>query len=194
MGYLVNHGDGTRFGNHENQLVGTSLFGKLDKATGLPTIEHRLSETARPDGRSGRRIFSRILVGVEPARSADVIETVNYLAERLGAEVIVAHVALASTAVPGNESDGLPATSEEQRLYDSLERQVRHSFGVGSSKVPLKILHGDPAERLAEYATFTNCDLVVVGSRHLGALKSALLGSVSSGLLKRSNVPVLVLR
>ena len=34
------------------------------------------------------------LVGVEPARSADVIETVNYLAERLGAEVIVAHVAV----------------------------------------------------------------------------------------------------
>ena len=53
----------------------------------------------------------------------------------------------------GNESDGLPATSEEQRLYDSLERQGPPLIRRGVVEVPLKILHGDPAERLAEYAT-----------------------------------------
>jgi nucleotide-binding universal stress UspA family protein len=137
--------------------------------------------------------FKRILVGIDPAKSSSVIETVHYLADKLGAEVIVVYVALADTVVPGNERDGLPATSEEERVYEKLEKAVRTSFGE-SRTIPLKILHGDPAERLAEYAKFAHCDLVVVGSRHLGALASALFGSVSSGLLKRSDVPVLVLR
>jgi nucleotide-binding universal stress UspA family protein len=51
---------------------------------------------------------------------------------------------------------------------------------------------GDPAEEIAILADELQADLVVVGSRGLGAVRRALLGSVSLAVVKRSRVPVLV--
>lgn len=54
-----------------------------------------------------------------------------------------------------------------------------------------EVLVGAPAEALAHFAQQLGADVVVVGRRGRG-LTRALLGSVSSDLLERSPVPVLV--
>lgn len=55
-----------------------------------------------------------------------------------------------------------------------------------------EILEGSPPERVVELARARNAPLIVVGSRGLGAVAGALLGSVSGGILHRSDRPVLV--
>jgi nucleotide-binding universal stress UspA family protein len=51
---------------------------------------------------------------------------------------------------------------------------------------------GGPAETLADRADRMDADLVVVGSRGLGAVKRAFLGSTSNRLVHICKRPVLV--
>ena len=50
-----------------------------------------------------------------------------------------------------------------------------------------------PAEALARYADKNGCDLIVMGRRGLGAIRG-MLGSVSFGLLRSTDVPVLTVK
>ena len=50
-----------------------------------------------------------------------------------------------------------------------------------------------PAEALARYADKNGCDLIVMGRRGLGAIRG-MLGSVSFGLLRSTEVPVLTVK
>jgi nucleotide-binding universal stress UspA family protein len=56
------------------------------------------------------------------------------------------------------------------------------------------LLRGDPVAEITRHADTIDADLIVVGSRGHGALASALLGSVSRGILSASRRPVLVVR
>jgi nucleotide-binding universal stress UspA family protein len=55
-----------------------------------------------------------------------------------------------------------------------------------------EILEGNAAEQVVELARGRNAGLIVVGSRGLGAVSGALLGSVSSAIIHRADRPVLV--
>ena len=140
--------------------------------------------------------FSRILVGVDASdQTPGVLQRARRLSDAIGAEVIVCTVANIPTSVEGNEQDGYPASKEEQAVIDKLEEIVQHEYDSDSDKkIEVKILHGDPAERISEYAEYSNCDLVIVGSRGLGGLRKALVGSVSSSVASRCKGSVRIVR
>ena len=50
-----------------------------------------------------------------------------------------------------------------------------------------------PAEALARYAEKNGCDLIVMGRRGLGAIRG-MLGSVSFGVLRATEIPVLTVK
>ena len=56
-------------------------------------------------------------------------------------------------------------------------RQEAESAGV--QKVGVKVLDGDAAKRILEFAEQERADCIVMGSRGLGDIKALLLGSVS---------------
>jgi nucleotide-binding universal stress UspA family protein len=76
-----------------------------------------------------------------------------------------------------------------QHLADEAASAIRDK-GVDATAVTL---FGDPADAIAEYAATNKADLIIVGSRGLGALSSAIYGSVSRALVKRSGIPVTVI-
>jgi nucleotide-binding universal stress UspA family protein len=55
-----------------------------------------------------------------------------------------------------------------------------------------EIMEGDAAEEIAKLARSREVNLIVVGSRALGALAGTLLGSVSRAVVDRADRPVLV--
>ncbi|MGE5274033.1 MAG: universal stress protein [Verrucomicrobiota bacterium] len=63
--------------------------------------------------------------------------------------------------------------------------------GVGCES---EILEGDPVDCIVEAARTWDADLVVVGSRGHGAVTSAVIGSVSREVVRRSPAPVMVVR
>jgi nucleotide-binding universal stress UspA family protein len=56
------------------------------------------------------------------------------------------------------------------------------------------ILRGDTVDEIVAHADSHDVDLIVVGSRGHGPIASALLGSVSRGVLAESKLPVLIVR
>lgn len=53
---------------------------------------------------------------------------------------------------------------------------------------------GEPAAVLVDMAERHGCDAIVLGARGLGAMRAALMGSVSTGVLHASRLPVTVVK
>ena len=120
-------------------------------------------------------------------------------AGRLGSTLILAHVAepayvAYAAAYPFGGSAGPLAMAEEaeskERDAERLLQRVAVAAGIPDAERRVAI--GAPAERLAELADQEDAELVVVGSRGQGLLKSAFLGSVSYSLVGIAGCPVLI--
>jgi nucleotide-binding universal stress UspA family protein len=55
-----------------------------------------------------------------------------------------------------------------------------------------EVLEGDVVDEILSFADNSAAEIIVMGSRGHGALAGAVLGSVSSEILRHANVPVLV--
>lgn len=66
-----------------------------------------------------------------------------------------------------------------------------HTDGVAFER---EIGSGFPAPTLMQIAERHGCDAIVIGARGRGALRSALLGSVSQAVLHASTVPVTIVK
>jgi nucleotide-binding universal stress UspA family protein len=75
---------------------------------------------------------------------------------------------------------------------DVLER-VTGAVGARSLK-DAEIGSGSVPETLIEIARRYGCDAIIMGARGWGALRSALLGSVSHAVLQASSVPVTIVK
>ena len=61
-------------------------------------------------------------------------------------------------------------------------------------KFTSKVLQGKPASKITEFAKKGNFDLIVTGSRGIGGIKGAILGSVANSIVQKSKVSVLVVK
>jgi nucleotide-binding universal stress UspA family protein len=120
------------------------------------------------------------------------MEKAIYLAKLTGAKitgvnVIVVSPTLAST-VTKYYRDYLAEKAQEMldRVKESCEKQ-----GI---QLASKILDGSPATKIAEFAEEEKVDLVIVGSRGLGGMSEAILGSVATSIVHKSKVSVLVVK
>lgn len=87
--------------------------------------------------------------------------------------------------------DPIEAHGEAQREIIRDAEQVLADAGIDYEVV---LLHGRPADEIIRYATETEVDLLVIGSRGLGALREFALGSVSHKVLTHAKCPVLVVK
>ena len=115
-----------------------------------------------------------ILCAVDDSEAADgIVDTARQLAERLRAALVVMHVA-----------------EDSSDRADELVARVRARLGDDQAEV--RLVAGSPAQAIQEIADGEDAELLVVGSRGRGGLRSAVLGSVSRDLAGRARRPVVV--
>lgn len=108
------------------------------------------------------------------------------MAERLGLSPVVAHVLADPRTFPyGDERE------RERERHRRMRRGTELLEGA-SQAAEHRLVFGEPTDALEELAREADAALIVVGSRGRGALRSALMGSVSRSLATRSSRPVLV--
>ena len=78
-----------------------------------------------------------------------------------------------------------------QRLLDAQVQQVRAAGGA-VAQAHLKI--GGPVEEIVTLAEEMGAGLIVLGSRGVGGVGWALMGSVSESVVRHAHCPVLVVR
>lgn len=83
--------------------------------------------------------------------------------------------------------------TESMKIKETTQKEIRKLL---PSDIPHEILFniGNPGSVLLSLAKEHDCDLIVMGSRGRGALKSLLLGSVSAHLVSNAHCPVLVIK
>jgi nucleotide-binding universal stress UspA family protein len=131
-----------------------------------------------------------ILVGVDFDEGAlPVIEHAKREAERMNAEVVIAHVVqVPAYTYPGLEGGMMPVYQDEltKAAKEGLEKFAT-SYGVRGF-----VRTGDPADEMLALATELGAALVVMGTHGRGALSHFLLGSTTEKLIRKSPLPVLV--
>ena len=83
-----------------------------------------------------------------------------------------------------------------RRARDVLDDQLQkiEQSGGEVARTHVRASRRHPADEIVLVAEETGADLVVMGSRGLGGIKRALLGSVSDSVVRRAHCPVLVVR
>ena len=75
-----------------------------------------------------------------------------------------------------------------------LDAEVEKVRAVGGTVGEVYLRTGSPAAEVVDLAEELGVGLVVVGSRGLGGIRRALIGSVSDSVVRHAHCPVLVVR
>jgi nucleotide-binding universal stress UspA family protein len=126
----------------------------------------------------------------DSSRAREAITVATAFAELLDATLLPVHVLPDEPGFPYGDQ----AERERQRraAIETVRTIVGHDPLPDARQEGLRIEIGRPAERLAAVARERDAAMLVVGSRGRGAVKSALLGSVTAELLSSSPCPLLV--
>lgn len=142
--------------------------------------------------------FKKIVLGYdgsEPSKKA--LEKAVELTKEFEAELFIVAVVkpfefAAIDYIPTEEIENYEKEEllKEKTFLNEAEEYAR-SKGVGPFT---KVLEGEPAEELMDFADENGCDLIVVEYRGKGGFKKLLLGSTAGNLVKYANQSVLVVK
>jgi nucleotide-binding universal stress UspA family protein len=138
--------------------------------------------------------MNRILIATDGSDGAwAAVEEGLALASEVGAAVTFVAVRHPISGLFGDHAYQEHLTEQLRQVRTALDRAEAEAARCGVEHES-DILEGDAVSCIVEAASAWKADLLVVGSRGLGAVASALIGSVSRGLLTRSPVPVMIVR
>ena len=185
-----------------NWSIGIKRLGKIAQVSALSPhyaayMEGRVWSALV--GEQRRRAMSvvpeKILVATDGSeQAARATRTAAELAGRLGAELHVIHVREVPVA-SHPEMRGHTALYErtEQGARELLEEEEERIRASGATVARSHFRMGRPDVEILALAEETGAGMVVVGSRGLGGVKRALMGSVSDSVV-HAHCPVLVVR
>lgn len=137
-----------------------------------------------------------ILISVDmSAISARAVDTVRRLFPHQGLRVVVLHVAEPDPSFVGWEAGPEVVRDQLADLYRHARREVEamaaslRDDGIDATGLTIQ---GAIVDTVLAEAARIEADLIVVGSHGHGAAFSLVIGSVSSGIIKKTAVPVLV--
>ena len=137
---------------------------------------------------------ARILVATDGSEEATLAaKTAAELAYRTYSELHLVNVADTNASYYAAHETGL-AENLQQRAQEVLEDQVEKIEQSGGEVAGehVRVSQHHPADGIVRVAEEIEADLVVTGSRGLGGIRRALMGSVSDSVVRHAQCPVLV--
>jgi nucleotide-binding universal stress UspA family protein len=176
-------------------IVGTTGVGAAESIL-LGSVAHAVARTSPcpvvlvPDA-PDRPLFDRIVVGVDGSEASRLAaEWATDEADRLNAECVVLHAWSYPYVSELNSEMGHDLTRVDAELC--LETAVERCRQRGGCPVRGELVEFSASKALVEASA--QADLVVVGSRGRGELRSLLFGSVAHTVAQHASCPVVVIR
>jgi len=147
-----------------------------------------------------KKTFSKILVAMhESSKSADkAVDYATRIAKDYNAILVVLYVVrtqvnLDTVTLPSHVID---FKKQAQAYLTKISEKIhKHSDTENIVKVKTEIVASlKIADAIVDYAKDKHIDLIVIGPRGRSKLKSLVLGSVSSDVVRLANCPVLTVR
>jgi nucleotide-binding universal stress UspA family protein len=152
-------------------------------------------------------MINRILVATDASAASNrALKMAAQFAKQHDAELLIVHVIrdmqipFEIKEIPELESDTIEsfATAREEIMRKVAESVLRDAKGraeeAGADKVQTTIGTGDPATSILDIAGRRKIDMIVIGTRGLGKLKSKVLGSVSRKVTNNAETSCLIVR
>lgn len=146
-------------------------------------------------------MFDKVLVAYDGSRGAHgALEKAAALCKLCGAEMVVLTVYRHHSILEASLSMVRGSTETGANLDDAMRQASREAaehakaraLELGVGEVHAFIKGGPSARTIVNFAKDKGCDLIVVGSRGLGASEGYMLGSVSHKVTSITSIPVLV--
>jgi nucleotide-binding universal stress UspA family protein len=139
----------------------------------------------------------RILAGLDGSALAEtILSSVQLLAGRIGAEVVLLHVTHVPeevrTAGPGPAVDEIVA--EEQSKAKTYLAEVAERLRASSLTVDTALVVGDAATEIVRYAKSERIDLIALATHGRSGFRRWLHGSVADAVLHQTTTPLLLLQ
>jgi len=146
---------------------------------------------------AGRRVFSRVLVGIdgsqralEAARQAAILQDVD------GEFTLLVAWDIAPAAVIGGTGSRIPYYYDEDLQRASAEKALggAHGYVAPYAAAVAKLVRGTPVRELLREVERCEDTLVAVGSSGMGRLRGIVEGEVKTEIVHRAPCSVLVAR
>jgi nucleotide-binding universal stress UspA family protein len=140
--------------------------------------------------------MKNIVIATDGSESAQEAVGVGIeLAAEQGAAVTFVHVLPADEFVVAGRMGHIPKAHRVDMDESELAlHEAADAAEAAGLSYTLERISGDTVDEIVAVADSADADMIVVGSRGRGPLTSALLGSVSKGVLGESRRPVLIVR
>ena len=126
------------------------------------------------------------------ADAARATEAASDLASRSDSELHVVHV---WHDVPGPYRRAFVKRELRRQGEEILQEQVQKIESAGGTVAQAHLMMGERRDRaIVHLADEIDAGLIVMGSRGLGGIRRALMGSVSDSVVRHAHCPVLVVR
>jgi len=140
-------------------------------------------------------MFERILLAVDGSEHAihaakvagDLVRAVN--AKEL--RIVIAYEPIPAYLGEPNFQHTIDARMGESQ---DVLREAENMVGQINAEIQSELIEGQIADAIIDVAETHNCDLIIMGSRGLGRLAGALLGSNSQKVVSEAPCPVLIVR
>jgi nucleotide-binding universal stress UspA family protein len=144
-------------------------------------------------------LYKKILVPIDGSKhSLKALSHAVALAGSFNAEISILYISVLSQQVPlyeqvkGNQIPANPATDPVNFAKTILAEAIKQV--PEGTHIQTYNETGDPRTAITDFAAQNSYDIIVVGSRGLGAISSLLMGSVSTYVVQHSPCPVLVVK
>jgi len=140
-------------------------------------------------------MFKNILIAIDGSEHAfKAARIAGEIANTMGSETL--WVVVAFDPVPGYLGQPLmqEAIDERVKQTDAILNKGLEEIGKISGTLKTEVLAGPPAEAVLSVAGTRQVDLIVMGTRGLGRLAGALVGSQSQKVVAHAHCPVLLVR
>jgi nucleotide-binding universal stress UspA family protein len=143
-------------------------------------------------GRKIGSVMNRIVIATDgsDASQAAVREGLALAREAAAVTVVTVRQPISILGAPYHQRE---LSRQLASARGALER-ARAEAEAHGIEADYEILEGDTASEVLQIARSRQADLVVVGSRALGSIGGALLGSVSKAVVRGADRPVLVVK
>lgn len=116
-------------------------------------------------------------------------EFASLLARSSGAELIYLQVSLPDVTLNSYAYVDLPGLEKEAR--EELQNIAPSVEGVNST---YEVAFGSPADKIVEFATEHEVDLIVIGTHGRTGWRRVAMGSVAEDVVRRASCPVLAVK
>jgi nucleotide-binding universal stress UspA family protein len=116
---------------------------------------------------------------------------IGYISAERWEEIKAQQLDEAKEALIGKKREHLAIKEALHQFSEDVKEQQK---GAGFTTDEIIVERGNPVEEIIKNAEERNCDLIVMGTHGQGTLADVMLGSTARRVIRRSKIPVLVVR